>query len=125
MREMKKACLLIIDDSKETVEGLNCYYSQRFEVLTAYDGCEGIRQLEAADHSVDLVICDLLLPGISGFGFISMVKQYFPDIPVIAVTGWVMNPEQLTAITRADCILFKPFELEKLDEHIERLLARK
>ena len=124
IRTKTRACLLIVDDSRETVAGLSCYFSRRFDVLGAFDGNEGLRLLEDPRKPIDLVIADLILPGISGMQLISMVKSRFPSLPVIAMTGWYSCPDQLAARTEADCILFKPFELELLEEQVVRLLGR-
>jgi two-component system cell cycle sensor histidine kinase/response regulator CckA len=125
MAKTEKSRLLIVDDSLETVVGLRCFFSPRYGVYEAQSGSEGMRLLATADRLVDLVISDLLMPGVSGVSFISSIKAKFPGIPVIAVTGWVENPERLVALTNADLILYKPFELEILDAHVGRLLGNR
>jgi len=125
MQGTRKARMLIVDDSPETLAGLNCYYSARFEVLTASDAGEVLRVLEASAPKVDVLICDLLIPGASGAGLIAHIKARFPDLPVIVITGWDLNPERLAAATGADGVLFKPFEMEALDEAVGRLLKRR
>lgn len=125
MQTTQKPRLLIVDDSRETVVGLRCFFSPRFHVLEAYNGDDGMRLLEAVDRPVDLVISDLIMPGASGVWFITMIKARFPGIPVIAITGWAADPEQLAGLTKADLILFKPFELEILEGHVLRLLEHR
>jgi two-component system cell cycle sensor histidine kinase/response regulator CckA len=125
MPQIPKPRLLIVDDSLETVVGLRCFFSSRYDVYEAHSGAEGMRLLATADRLVDLVISDLLMPGVSGVSFILSIKAQFPGIPVIAVTGWVEDPERLAALTNADLILYKPFELEILDAHVGRLLGNR
>jgi DNA-binding response OmpR family regulator len=94
-------------------------------VLTAYNGLDGIKEFENGDGCVDLVLTDLVMPDISGVGVISVIKKRFPDLPVIAMTGWGEHPSALARDAKADLVLNKPFELEDLDWHVAGLLARK
>ena len=57
----KKHKLLVIDDSKETVAGLNSFLSQKYDVLTAYNGLDGLKAFETNEAGIDLVITDLVL----------------------------------------------------------------
>ena len=117
--------ILIIDDSKETVEGLGSFFRDKYDVLTAYNGLDGIKEFENGDGCVDLVLTDLVMPDISGVGVISVIKKRFPDLPVIAMTGWGEHPSALARDAKADLVLNKPFELEDLDWHVAGLLASK
>jgi response regulator RpfG family c-di-GMP phosphodiesterase len=78
----------VIDDSAETVAGLQNFLSNKYEVLTAANGLDGLKQIEEHESTIDLVITDLVMPDISGVGVISIVKKKYPAIPVIAITGW-------------------------------------
>ena len=48
--------LLVIDDSRETVAGLQSFLSQKYEVLTAYNGLDGLKAFETSVGRIDLVI---------------------------------------------------------------------
>ncbi len=119
----KKKRLLVIDDSKETVAGLKSFLSQKYEVLTAYNGLDGLKVFESSQGKVDLVITDLVMPEISGVGVISIIKKKYPGTPVIAITGWGEHPGALATEAEADLVLDKPFELIDLDRHITDLLG--
>jgi two-component system cell cycle response regulator len=86
---MPKAALIIDDDDKvrtEVKQFLNQagLFDQYYE---ASDGIEGFKVLLNKD--VDLILCDVMMPGIDGFKFLSMKKARpeFNDIPVIMLTG--------------------------------------
>jgi DNA-binding NtrC family response regulator len=121
----KKQKLLVIDDSKETVAGLNSFLSQKYDVITAYNGLDGLKAFETNEADIDLVITDLVMPEISGVGVISIIKKKYPGIPVIAITGWGEHPGALATEAEADLVLDKPFELVDLDRHVSELLAKK
>ena len=56
-----------------------------YEVLTAADGLEGLHALD--DALPDLIISDLRMPNMSGFEFLAVVRNRFPQIPTIALSG--------------------------------------
>jgi DNA-binding NtrC family response regulator len=121
----KKQRLLVVDDSKETVAGLNSFLSQKYEVITAYNGLDGLKAFEMNEGTIDLVITDLVMPEISGVGVISIIKKKYPGTPVIAITGWGEHPGALATEADADLVLDKPFELMDLERHVIELLAGK
>ena len=121
----KKYRLLIIDDSKETVAGLKSFFSQNYDVLTAFNGLDGLKVFEQNEKNVDLVITDLVMPEISGVGVISIIKKKYPGTPVIAITGWGEHPGALATEADADIVIDKPFELAELDKHVRELLAKR
>ncbi len=121
----RKQRLLVIDDSKETVAGLNSFLGQSYDVLTAYNGLDGLKAFEENNAEIDLVITDLVMPEISGVGVISIIKKKYPGTPVIAITGWGEHPGALATEAAADLVLDKPFELADLDRHIKQLLEKK
>ena len=121
----EKPTILVIDDSAETVAGLQNFFNNKFEVLTAANGLDGLKHIEEKETEIDLVITDLVMPDISGVGVISIVKKKYPGIPVIAITGWGEHPEALATEADADLVLEKPFELSDLDRNVTELLAKK
>ena len=121
----EKPRILVIDDSKETVAGLQSFFTSKYQVLTAENGLDGLKHFEDDDNGIDLVITDLVMPDISGVGVISIVKKKYPGIPVIAITGWGEHPEALATEADADLVLEKPFELTELDKHVTDMLAAK
>lgn len=118
--------LLIIDDNEEILAALIDFFRKKeYHVVSAPDGLEGLKLLEAEKQGFDVVITDLVMPNISGVGVISIVKKKFPDIPVIAITGWGEHPEALALEAQADTVVEKPFELYELDNIINDLLEQK
>jgi DNA-binding NtrC family response regulator len=119
----QKQRLLVIDDSRETVAGLQSFLSQTYDVITAYNGLDGLKAFESSVGRIDLVITDLVMPEISGVGVISIIKKKYPGTPVIAITGWGEHPGALATEAEADLVLDKPFELVDLERHVTELLA--
>ncbi|NNF99027.1 MAG: response regulator [Desulfobacteraceae bacterium] len=118
--------LLIIDDSEEILSALTNYFTKKnYKVTSASNGLDAVKLLEEVKKSFDLVITDLVLPNISGVAVISIVKAKFPDMPVIAITGWGEHPEALAIEAQADIVLEKPFKLPDLEETVQGLIKKK
>lgn len=122
-QKYQKHRILIIDDNKETVAGLKAFFEKNYEVLTAYNGFDGLRCFERYENSIDLVITDLVMPDLSGIGVISIVKKKYPEVPIIAVTGWRGDIEASGNKLTADLVLEKPIEISDLDRLVSKLLA--
>ena len=121
----KRHKMLVIDDSEQIVDMLTRFLSQKYDVITAYKGLDGLKALEAYKGEIDLVITDLVMPAISGVGVISVIKKKYPGTPVIAITGKGEYPAALAMEADADLVINKPFEFVDLDHHVTELLARK
>ena len=121
----KRYRMLVIDDSEETVAGLEHFFRKSYDVFTAADGMEGLKLFETEEEGFDLVITDLVMPFISGVGVISIIKKKYPGTPVIAITGWGEHPGALATEAQADIVLEKPIELPELDKLVTDLLAKK
>jgi len=118
--------ILIIDDNEEIINVLYSFFSnRRYNVSTAINGLDGLKLIEADNISFDLIITDLIMPNISGTAVIAIVKNKYPAIPIIAITGWGEHPEALAAEAQADVILEKPFDLFELEKIVKKLLVKK
>jgi two-component system cell cycle sensor histidine kinase/response regulator CckA len=117
--------LLLIDDNREIVKSLKTILEQKYDVLTAYDGFDGLKAFEEYEDTIDLVISDLVMPELSGTGVISFIKMKYPGVPVIAITGWVDDIELTGSKVKPDHFLKKPFDISDLEKCITKLLAEK
>jgi DNA-binding NtrC family response regulator len=118
--------LLIIEDNIEVLRSLGKYFTKKkYEVVTASNGLDGLKAFESDQEGFDLVITDLVMPNISGVAIISMVKKKNPETPVVAITGWGEHPEALATEARADLVLEKPIELDRMNQFISDLLDKK
>lgn len=117
--------LLVIDDNEVILEILESFLSlQKYDLVTASTGFEGINLFNADVNNFDLVITDLIMPDISGVGVIAMLKKKRADIPIIAITGYGKHPELLATEAKADIVLEKPINLNTLNKHIINLVNK-
>jgi CheY-like chemotaxis protein len=116
--------VLVVDDNEDVLKTITKYLEQKdYYVVSATNGLDALKLCESDNGEFDLLITDLVMPSISGVGVISIVKERYPDMPIIAITGWGEHPEALAAEAKADIVLEKPFELDEFNKIIQDLLS--
>jgi len=117
--------LLIVDDNEDILSTFYEFFnSLGYEVKTAVDGFAALKILRDKPDFFDCLITDLVMPNISGVGLISIVKKEFPDLRIIAMTGYGDQPGALASEAQADLVLFKPIDLFKIEEKVSELLGQ-
>ncbi len=115
--------LLIVDDNKDILSTFYEFFnSMNYEVKTAVDGLAALKILKDEAYFFDCLITDLVMPNISGVGLITIVKKEFPDMKIIAMTGYGDQPGALASEAEADVVLFKPIDLFKIENTVSKLL---
>jgi CheY-like chemotaxis protein len=113
--------ILVVDDEPSICETAKpLLESEGYEVLTARDGLDGL--LALSKSLPDVIISDLHMPRMSGFEFLTIVRQRFPRIAIIAMSGGYVPGENLTLIM-ADAFWQKGQPIQKLFQEIERVVA--
>ncbi len=118
---MKKTIFIIEDDNHVLSMMKNYFEYLGYNIITASNGLDGLKMLKSENY--DLVITDIVMPYVSGLGIISVIKEKSSDLPIIAITAYGKHPERLAAEEKADVVLRKPFEMEKLKDHVVKLLG--
>lgn len=78
--------VMVVDDAAAGREALALFlHAHGYEVSTATDGYDALWKLK--NDAVDIVVSDLEMPGLSGVQFFSLIRERFPEILVIAMTG--------------------------------------
>ncbi len=114
--------ILVVDDEPSICETAGqILESEGYEVLTAKDGVDGLNALSKS--LPDLVISDLNMPRMSGFEFLAVVRERFPHIATIAMSGGHSSGEMPIGIL-ADAFLQKGnYTIKELSQQVEKLLA--
>lgn len=113
--------ILIIEDEKHTADTIALYLEkQGFDCLTAYDGQEGISCL--LQHSIDLIILDWMLPGLSGIEVCQVAKS-IRKVKIILLSARTSTSDKVSGLeVGADDYVSKPFSLRELHARIRMLL---
>ncbi len=118
--------ILIVDDDEDILSTFYEFFnSLGYEVKTAEDGLEALKLLKDKSNFFDCLITDLVMPNISGVGLISIVKKEYPDLKIIAMTGYGDQPGALASEAKADFVFFKPVELFKIENKVSELINHK
>ncbi len=98
--------------------------AQGYEVAVASDGVEGLDKFRT--HTPDLVIADVMMPRLDGFGMARKIRELSPDVPVLFLTAksGIEDVERGFEVGAND-YLRKPFELRELIVRIKALLRRR
>ena len=105
---MKK--ILLVEDNKEIHDLIkNALEKERYIVKNAYSGTEALIILEK--ENVDIILLDLMLPGINGEEIIKKIKS----IPIIVISAKVSNEDKINSLLiGANDYITKPFDMDEL-----------
>jgi DNA-binding response OmpR family regulator len=117
--------ILIVDDEPEQIlMSQKRLESRGFEVISAEDGERGLRKAE--EINPDLVILDVMMPGMDGFELCRKLKALSEPPPVIIVTASGMSHLELrTKGVRAEACFRRPYDSVELVEKVNELLKEK
>ncbi len=119
--ESTKLTILIIDDSPTNLEVLySALIDYGYEILVEMDGCSGIEQAE--DNRPDLILLDVMMPGIDGFETCRRLKDNYltKDIPIIFMTALNDTIDKVTGLKLgAVDYITKPFQHEEIIARIQ------
>ena len=125
MMRLKKVStkILIVEDEIDIREGISEYLSEvGYDVMDAEDGQEGIDLFKS--NEFDLVLLDIMLPKINGFGVLSQIRE-ISDVPVMMLTAMTDDYSQIMSFNeKADDYITKPFSVVVLHKRIEALQRR-
>jgi DNA-binding response OmpR family regulator len=115
--------LLIEDDEKVARAVTTGLEAERFAVDHSADGLEGLALARLGHY--DIIILDLMLPGLSGIELLKRLRQIKTDVPVLVLTARDAVSEKIANFEAgADDYLTKPFAFAELVARINALLRR-
>jgi DNA-binding response OmpR family regulator len=117
-------CILIIEDDRHIAEGIQLNLTlQGYEVVIAHDGVAGLNQWKAIGP--DLVILDIMLPGIDGLSILQSIRLEDERLPILILSAKGDPDDRIKGLAfGVDDYLAKPFNLEELLLRVDRLLKR-
>ena len=115
--------ILVVDNDKKLLSIIQEYLELcHYQVTTAATGLDALRLLRSENYHV--LLTDIVMPDISGLGLIEISRKEFPELPVIAMTGYSKQVKDLTTERSPDYYLEKPFNLAELSRAIESVLHK-
>lgn len=115
--------LLIVEDNRKLSRAMALSLEDAFTVDCAYDGEEGLYLAQSSAY--DIVLLDVMLPGIDGFAVLERLRAQGSTIPVLMLTARGALDDRLRGLrSGADDYLVKPFYRDELIARIEAVLRR-
>ncbi len=121
---MENLKVLVVDDEPNIRDLLSA--SLRFQghqVITAANGNEAINKI--VDNQPDIVLLDVMLPDISGFGVTKKIRSLGIEVPILFLTARDDTEDKVTGLTvGGDDYVTKPFSLDEIIARISAILRR-
>ncbi|MEQ9426654.1 MAG: tetratricopeptide repeat protein [Cyclobacteriaceae bacterium] len=118
-----KPIVMVVDDHPEVREYIVSVISENYEIIEAKNGQHALELLET--NKVDLIITDLMMPWLDGFGLIEKLQESekLRSIPVMVVSARTTEEDKLKVLDQGvNNFMSKPFEPKELKMRIENLL---
>jgi CheY-like chemotaxis protein len=114
--------LLIVDDEADVRNFLKEELSrENFQISTASNGADAI--VAAAEQSYDVIILDMLMPGLDGIQVIRVLRKVIPGTPIVGLTGYVGRGYMAQASKFGVVCLSKPVVIADLLKEINKVLG--
>jgi DNA-binding response OmpR family regulator len=116
--------VLLVDDEEEFVTTLAERLEMRgFDPSIATSGDQALSMVQ--DKAFDLIVLDLMMPGIGGLEVMKQIKSSNPDMPIILLTGQGSTKEGMEGMNQgAFDFLMKPLDIEELISQIHEALGK-
>lgn len=117
--------ILVVEDERHLAIGIKFNLeAEGYRVTTVGDGPSALNLLEKNDSDIDLVILDLMLPGMSGYTVCESLRSAGCDVPVLMLTARTLPEDRTRGFdVGTNQYLAKPFDLEELLSRVRNLLT--
>jgi CheY-like chemotaxis protein len=117
--------ILVVDDDPQVVRLVRVNLElEGYDVVSASDGPEALEAV--ASESPDLVVCDVMMPGMDGVEVVRRLREGGRETPVVMLSAKAMRSDMRAGLDAgADEYVTKPFDPAELIEVVDRLLGRK
>jgi two-component system alkaline phosphatase synthesis response regulator PhoP len=121
---MEKVSILLVEDEENLHESLKLNLElEGYQVSSAFDGSKALETLQK--EYFDLVILDLMLPGIEGISVLESMRLQSNEVPVLILSAKNASADRVLGLKKgADDYLAKPFNLEELLLRVQKLIEK-
>ena len=118
------ANILIIEDESHIANGLKLYLeAEGYQTDLAADGQTGLELVQNSDEGYDLIVLDLMLPGMSGYSVCQTLRQQGYLMPILILSARTLPEDRARGFdVGANQYLTKPFDLDEFLARVRNLL---
>lgn len=119
--------ILLVEDEQHLAVGIKFNLEvEGYQATVVGDGPSALAIFEQDPLSIDLVVLDLMLPGMSGYAVCERLRAAGNDVPVLILSARTLTEDRIRGLdVGADQYLQKPFELDELLAMVRNLLSRR
>ena len=120
----KKISILLVEDEENLHEALKLNLElEGYEISSAFDGAQALKAIQ--QEYFNLIILDVMLPGIDGISIAETVRVQNNDVPILMLSAKDTSADRVLGLKKgADDYLTKPFNLEELLLRIQKLVEK-
>ncbi len=117
--------ILVVEDERHLAVGIKFNLeADGYRVTMAGDGPSALRELEEHESEIDLVILDIMLPGMSGYAVCEALREQGNDVPILILSARTLSEDRTRGFkVGANQYLSKPFDLDELLSRVKNLLT--
>jgi CheY-like chemotaxis protein len=116
--------LLVEDDDQIRRMVRSLLSSENYTVIEASNGIEGLQKAQESDSAIDLLLSDMLLPELSGYDLAVRLRELYPRIRVILMTGYIEGEIVQRCVEELNALfLDKPFQPAQLRQTVRDALS--
>lgn len=122
---MTEPHILVVEDEKHLASGIRYNLNaEGYRVTLTGDGPGALEILESDPGGFDLVVLDLMLPGMSGYAVCEALRGAGDDVPVLILSARTLREDRIRSFdVGADQYMTKPFDLDEFLSRVKNLLA--
>ncbi|MCC7086818.1 MAG: response regulator transcription factor [Pirellulales bacterium] len=119
--------ILVVEDEQHLAIGIKYNLEAEGYLVTAVaDGPAALKFYEDNTRSIDLIVLDLMLPGMSGYAVCETLRQQGSDVPILMLSARTLTEDRIRGFDAGtDVYVQKPFDLEELLSIVRNLLTRR
>lgn len=121
----KTAHVLVVEDEEHLATGIKYNLdAEGYRVTTVGDGPSALKVIDEDPGGVDLVVLDLMLPGMSGYAVCESMRASNTDLPILILSARTLTEDRTRGFdVGANQYLTKPFDLEEFLSRVKNLLT--
>jgi len=125
MDEQRRAHILVVEDEQHLATGIQYnLIAEGYQVTTVGDGPTALRVLQEQADDIDLLVLDLMLPGMSGYAVCETVRANDRSLPILILSARTLAEDRTRGFdVGANQYLTKPFDLDEFLSRIKNLLT--